>query len=290
MQQLILRYSKLFIALLTALLASSCVKYEIGNTFKSVSGSKNVITEKRNVSGSFDKVHVATLLDVEIEQGPNYTISVEADDNLHEYIVTEINGSTLKIYFDNVSIRNYKEAKVYVTLPEISELKASSSSEIEANGTIVSNDLTLKTSSTADISLSKVRAKSVTIEANSSSEIKVKEIYATTLQAKTSSTADFEAYVEADIINLEASSSSDMELKGKALELNAHTSSTATINAKELFVNNVIATSSSSSTIKTYPIVSLKAKASSTASVYYYNDPQSLEKETSSAGSVKKNR
>lgn len=290
MQQLILRYSKLFIALLTALTASSCVKYEIGNSFKSVSGSKNVITEKRNVSGNFDKIHVATLLDVEIEQGPNYEISVEADDNLHEYIVTEISGGTLKIYFDNVSIRNYKEAKVYVTLPEISELKASSSSEIEANGIIVSDNLTLKTSSTADISLSKVRAKSIDIEANSSSEIKVKEIYATTLRAKTSSTADFEAYVEADIINLEASSSSDMELKGKALELNAHTSSTATINAKELFVNNVIATSSSSSTIKTYPIISLKAKASSTASVYYYNDPQSIEKETSSAGSVKKNR
>ncbi len=290
MQQLILRFTKFVLALLTASMATSCIKYEIGTGFRTITGSKNVITEKRNVTSDFNKIHSSTVIDVVVEQAPTHEIVVKADDNLIEFLTTEIENNTLKIYFDDVSIRNFKEAKVYVKLPEISELKASSSSEINAVGTIVSESLTLKSSSTAKITLNKVRANDVDIKASSSSDIKVKEIYAVNLQAKTSSTADFEAYIEADNISLEASSSSDMDIKGKALELFAKTSSTATIDAKELFANNVTATSSSSSSIKTYPIVSLKAKASSTASIHYYNDPQNLEKETSSTGSVKKNK
>ncbi|MFA7445828.1 MAG: head GIN domain-containing protein [Flavobacteriaceae bacterium] len=290
MIQFVLRFSKFFLALLTAMLFSSCVKTYEFRGIDSVSGSGTVITQKREVTGNFDKIQVSSSLDVELEQAPTYEISVKADDNLLEYIVTEVEGNTLKIYFDNVSVANYKEAKIYVKTPEISELKASSSSEIEAKGTIISDELTLKTSSTADIKLDKVRAKNIDIEATSSSEIKVKEIYAVNIKAKTTSTADFEAYIEADVISAEASSSSDIELKGKALELNASTSSTATIDAKELLVNHVTAASSSSSTIKTHPILSLKAKASSASSVYYYNEPKTIEKETSSAGSVKKNR
>src|SRR5690606_25260671 len=104
MLQLVLRYSKFFLALLTALLAASCVKYEIGSNFKPISGSKNVITEKREVMGNFDKIQVSSTLEVELEQAPHYEISVQADDNLLEYIVTEVSGSTLNIYFDNVSV------------------------------------------------------------------------------------------------------------------------------------------------------------------------------------------
>ncbi len=59
------------------------------------------------------------------------------------------------------------------------------------------------------------------------------------------------------------------------------------IKTKELLVNNVVADASSSSTIKVNPIVSLKAKASSTGDIYYYNNPKNIEKKASSAGTIK---
>ena len=62
---------------------------------------------------------------------------MEADDNIMPYIVTEVEGNTLKVYFDNISVRNLKQAKVYVKMPEISELVASSSSEIEAKKPVI---------------------------------------------------------------------------------------------------------------------------------------------------------
>ena len=291
MIQLVLRVTKFCLVLLLTLFLGSC-KFDVQgpNFLNTISGSGNIIKEKREVLGNFDKIEVSSSIEVELEQAPNFEIIVEAEDNIIPYLLTEISGNTLKIHFDNVSVSLLKDAKVYVKMPEISELRASSSSEIEVKNSIKSEDLILKTSSTADIKLSEITAKSVIAEASSSSDIKIEKIYAVNFNAQSSSTAEIEIeYIESDKINLTANSSSDIVIKGKALDLNANTSSTGTIDAKYLLVNNVVASASSSSTIKTHPIVSLKAKASSTADVYYYNQPKEpVEKSISSSGSVER--
>lgn len=292
MIQLALRLAKFCLVFILSLFFGSCVNktFEIkGLTL--VSGSGNVITEKREVPKNFDKIRVSSTLKVELEQAPDFEIIVEADDNIIPYIVTEVSGSVLKVYFDNISVRNIKEAKVYVKMPEISELVASSSSEIKAKKPVKSDDLILKSSSTADIKLSEITAKSVIAESSSSSDIEIGRLYTISFKAQSSSTAEIDIeYIESDKIDLTASSSSDIDLKGKALDLSVKTSSTATVDAKELLVNNAMVSSSSSSKVSVYPIVSLKAKASSAADIYYYNNPKTIEKKTSSAGSVKKKK
>lgn len=290
MIQLVLRVTKFCLALLLTLFLGSC-KFDIqGPDFlNSVSGSGNVITEKREVQKNFDKIRVSTTLKVELEQASDFEIIVEADDNIMPYIVTEVEGNTLKVYFDNISVRNLKQAKVYVKMPEISELVASSSSEIEAKKPVKSDDLILKTSSTADIKLSEVIAKSLIAEASSSSDIEIGRLYTGSFKAQSSSTAEIDIeYIESDKIDLTASSSSDIDLKGKALDLSVKASSTAKVNAKELLVNEVKVSSSSSSKVTVYPIVSLNAKASSASDIYYYNEPKTIEKNSSSSGSVKR--
>ena len=289
MIQLVLRITKFCLTLLLALFLGSC-KFEVeAPFFNSVYGSGNVITENRDAPKNFNKIEVSSILKVELEQAPDFEIIVEADDNLIPYIVTEIEGSTLKVRFDKISVSHIREAKVYVKMPEISGLKASSSSEIVAKNPIQSDNLTLKTSSTADIKLSEVTAKSVVAEASSSSDIKIGRAYAENFKAQSSSTAEIDIeYIESDIIGLNASSSSDIKLKGKSLDLSVKTSSTATVDAKELLANNITVSSSSSSKALVYPIVSLNAKASSTADIYYYNEPKTIDKNTSSSGSVKR--
>lgn len=290
MIQLVLRVTKFCLVLLLTLFLGSC-KFDVQgpNFLNTISGSGNIIKEKREVLGNFDKIEVSSSIEVELEQAPNFEIIVEAEDNIIPYLLTEISGNTLKIHFDNVSVSLLKDAKVYVKMPEISELRASSS-EIEVKNSIKSEDLILKTSSTADIKLSEITAKSVIAEASSSSDIKIEKIYTLNFNAQSSSTAEIEIeYIESDKINLTANSSSDIVIKGKALDLNANTSSTGTIDAKYLLVNNVVASASSSSTIKTHPIVSLNAKASSASDIYYYNEPKEpVEKSISSSGSVER--
>lgn len=287
MIHLILRITKFCLIPIIILFFSSCkMEIEPGNFFTTIKGSGNVIAEIRNIQDSFDKIHVSSVIKVELEQSPNYEVIVKADDNLIPYVITDVEGSTLRIRLDKVSISNMKDIKVYIKMPNVNGLKATSSSEIDVKGEITSESISLISSSAADIKIGDIKAKYVSVEASSSSDIKVGRIFAVEFNATTTSTADFEAYVEADKIKINASSSSDVELKGKALDLVAQTSSTATIDAKELLVNNITATASSSSTSKVHPIVSLTASASSTADIYYYNEPKVIDKKTSSSGSV----
>src|SRR5690606_6445715 len=103
MIQLVLRVTKFCLALLLTLFLGSCnFNIQGPDFFDSVSGSGNVIIEKREVQKNFDKIRVSSLLKVELEQAPNYEIIVEADDNIIPYITTEVEGNTLKVYFDNV--------------------------------------------------------------------------------------------------------------------------------------------------------------------------------------------
>jgi len=94
--------------------------------------------------------------------------------------------------------------------------------------------------------------------------------------------------LEFDAIYCKASSGSSINIDGKALKLETYSSSGSDIDANELLVNDVIAKASSGGSINVHPIVSLEAKASSGGSVNYNIMPKSIEKSTSSGGSVEK--
>jgi len=63
-----------------------------------IQGSGNVIVEDRDVSG-FDKIVMAGAGQIIITQGDRESLSIETDDNLLEYISTEVKGDTLEIDF-----------------------------------------------------------------------------------------------------------------------------------------------------------------------------------------------
>ena len=147
------------------------------------------------------------------------------------------------------NVRTRSSRKVRVSLPVIEVLSSSS------GATISSNDV-LKTSS-------------LDLDASSGSEI--------------------ELSVEVENLISESSSGSEINLTGKAMKLEAKSSSGSEINASELLVNNVVASSSSGSSVDVHPIVSLDANASSGSSIKYFNLPQNITKNSSSGGSITKN-
>ncbi len=63
-----------------------------------VKGSGNIVTEERDVSG-FDSVVVSGLGRVIVTQGDEESLTVETDDNLMQYIETQVSGGTLELGF-----------------------------------------------------------------------------------------------------------------------------------------------------------------------------------------------
>lgn len=147
------------------------------------------------------------------------------------------------------SVKNTKFKTVYVSLPIIESLRTSSGASIKSKNILVVSLLETKASSGSEVKLS-VEAENLTCDSNSGSEIKI---------------------------------------NGKALQFNATASSGSDITADQLLTNDVIAKSSSGSSIKVHPILSLEAKASSGGDIKYYNTPKKMSKVNSSGGSIRAN-
>ena len=73
---------------------------------------------------------------MEISNGADYSLTVQNDENLIPYVVTEVNGGELNIHYkDGYSIMN-DHAKVIVTVPSIDRIATSGSGDITSSGTI----------------------------------------------------------------------------------------------------------------------------------------------------------
>ena len=212
---------------------------------KRVTGSGDVQKEERKAT-EFSGVRTSSAIDVYLSQGNNPRIVVEADDNLLEYIVTEVKNDVLRVYPDDVNIRRAERLRVYVTMKNIEFIGTSSAGDV--------------------IGETPVKAESLKISASSSGNVKL-EVYAKELFLTTSSAGD-------------------ITLKGTADYVEASTSSAGDIKAYDLEVKEADLSSSSAGDIKITVTERLKARASSAGDIYYYGNPEYVDSKSSSGGDV----
>ena len=235
---------KILPILFIATILSSCSV----NMFNRVNGNRNVVSENRKAGEDFTKIKVSNGLDLYLTQGNTQKITVEADENLQEIIITEIDKGTLKIYSEK-NIWKAKSRKVYVTVTNLEGLKATSGSDVYAKETLKVDDIAVSATSGADISIS-LDANAVTSSATSGSDVNLTgisnshvssatsgaSIDAYDLQSKevtvrVSSGADINIYAS-ESIAAKASSGGDIDFKGNPKNVTKKSSSGGSISAK----------------------------------------------------------
>ncbi len=219
--------ARIAIAALMALFFSSCnINFGRGKM-----GNGVVAKETRTVSENFSEVSASEGIDVYVTQGEEFSIEVEADENVIELIETDIKNGKLRVH----TIENIGRAtkKVYVVLPEVDGLYASSGADLETRNVIRSNKISLDASSGADIRASLV----------------------------------------AEEIEADASSGADIRLEGEGEMLRADASSGSGIRARDLSVRICYADASSGADIDVNVSESLIADASSGADISYTGNP-----------------
>lgn len=127
------------------------------------------------------------------------------------------------------------------------------------------------------------------LESSSGVSVKTNGVFTgTEIDIKTSSGSENNLNIEFDKIACQSTSGSTLNIKGKALCLTTRSSSGSTFDGSELIANEIDSESSSGSSTKVNPIISLIGKASSGSSIKYSNSPKTVTKEESSGGSVYK--
>jgi hypothetical protein len=231
-----------FIFVTLSLVLNACI---IDGWDNGISGNGNVVEETRNVSG-FTGVHASTGIDVYLYEGKDFDVKVEADENLMEIILTEVEGKMLVIKTDRVNIRNAKSKKVYVTLPKLDELKISSAGDCEGQTPFTCDDLRISISSAGDLDLE----------------------------------------VEAERIDLDISSSGDARISGRTNQLDASLSSAGDLHAFDLIADVVDVRVSSAGDARVHAEEEISMDASSAGNIYYRGDADVVHSRSSSAGDI----
>lgn len=184
-----------------------------GQIRRTVYGNNNVVKKVRE-AGKFTGLRVSSGIDVYLKQSGNESIEVEADENLHEYIQTEIRDGVLNVYTE-ANIREAEMKRVYVSMKEISSLKTSSAGDIIGETPLKTEKLELSASSAGDIKI----------------EVNAKEI-----EANISSSGDVTLTGEADILNASLSSAGDLNAYGlevREADVSASSAGDADINVSD---------------------------------------------------------
>ncbi|UCD63324.1 MAG: DUF2807 domain-containing protein [Candidatus Zixiibacteriota bacterium] len=210
------------------LLASSATAHDWWKIFscsKGIKGSGDLVTEERDVK-AFTKIKSSGSFDIFVTVGSEQSVSVTFDDNLIEYIITEVRGKTLKIYSDE-SINSRHDCRIEITAPSLESVRLSGSGDVEvvnldqdffeysvsgsgdmrAEGKVM--NLEVSVSGSGDIDTRELEAQDAVVTVSGSGDVRV---YASqSLDARVSGSGDISYYGDPDDVSSRVSGSGSIK-------------------------------------------------------------------------------
>lgn len=134
-----------------------------------IRGSGQMGTEDRDLD-AFDAIVVDNSTDLDIKIDEKFTATLEGDDNLLKYIITEVRHNTLYVTTeDDISINTRQNLRLYLTMPTLTALEIQGSSDVRAQD-LKSQDLFILIAGSGDVDMSGT-ADEIEIEIDGSGDV-----------------------------------------------------------------------------------------------------------------------
>lgn len=161
---------KTFIGILTLLVISTNLNAQVFT--KNIKGNGRITTENRSLS-NYDKISVAGAFDVNLVKGKEGAISIEAEENLMEYIETEVENGHLKIHpKKGYQLRSTKTIVITVPFKTLEAVSLAGSGNVSSKDVLNSTDLDLSLAGSGELDLA-VSTKKLTSKIAGSGNIKL---------------------------------------------------------------------------------------------------------------------
>ena len=237
---------KIIVTTLLSLTLFSC-NFDI-NMNPGVKGNGDVVIEERTTNEPYSAIKATEGLDVYLTQSDNESIIVEADENLQDLILTEVENGVLKIHTKQ-NIGSATSKKIKISFKNISSIISTSGSDVYSTNTISVENLELKSTSGSDMKLSvntnvlnckstsgsDMRLSGTTTklnaEATSGSDIKAADLMAKSSHVKATSGADITVNTSKELI-AKASSGGDVKYYGNPEKVNKSDSPSGSVKQK----------------------------------------------------------
>ena len=217
---------------------------------RKVEGNGNMTTVSRSV-GDYDRISLEGFMDVELVKGNEGSLKIEAEENLQEYIITEVNDGQLEISVKrgtNLEPSRNRNIKVTVPFENLEEVNLTGSGDIYSSEVITAENFETSLTGSGDIKL----------------PVKAKNARAT------------------------ITGSGDIELKGSANDFTCKVTGSGDISAFDFQCERVQATVIGSGDIKVYATEELQANIPGAGDIEYRGNPKKEDFKTLGAGSISK--
>lgn len=195
---------------------------------RGIKGSGNLQTEKREVS-DFKAVEVGGVFKVEITAQKDFDVQIEADDNLLQYIETEINGETLEISTSKrISTRN--PIIVKIGAPDIENMEVSGASSVVL-GNLNNDSLRIDLSGASNVKVEGI-TKNLTIDLSGASRINAENLQAENVSVDASGASKADVFAS-NKLKADLSGASKVAYSGSPKDLIKKTSGASKISEKK---------------------------------------------------------
>lgn len=190
--------------LLSAFLLTSC-------GLRVIQGSGDITRENRNVS-DFNSIEFSGFGRLLVTQGNEETLSIEVDDNLLQYINTEVVGNTLRIDFDdNVLVRPADSIIFRLSVIELNSIDVSGAGSFEI-GELVADSLDVTMNGAGKIDIDSIEAAELRVVVNGAGSINIAGTV-DTQEIEVSGVGDFNALdLESEQATVNISGAGDADL------------------------------------------------------------------------------
>ena len=193
----------------------------------SVKGSGVAKTEARE-TGDFKGVDVSGVFQVDVVAGKEFKVEVEADDNLLQYIKTEVRDDVLRIE-SSERLRSESPLRIRVSAPNIETIEASGASRVSVEG-VKNSSISLDTSGASKVRLQGETA-NLRIEVSGASSIDASALQSQNADVDASGASNVDLVVTGQF-NSEASGASRISYSGNPTSVEKSSSGASRISSK----------------------------------------------------------
>lgn len=169
------------------------IKFSVN--FGAARGSGNIVTERREVSG-FKSVDVGGVFQVEIVAQKEFSVEIEADDNLIGLIQTTVDGGTLRIESDK-RLKSKSPIKIRISAPDIDGLQVSGAAKVTA-ANLKSQSLKIESSGGSRVTVSGETVK-LKVESSGGAKVNAGDLAAVDADIEGSGGSSVEVNVTGDL-------------------------------------------------------------------------------------------
>lgn len=178
-----------------------------------VIGSGKGIVQPRDLVGSFDSLEVTGSAGIDVRRGDRCTIEVHGEDNLVDFLETELVGSTLQVGIKRgVNFTSHLPLKVVATAPAVREVDLSGSGDVRLSG-LDQDELRVELRGSGDV-VADGRASTVSLALQGSGDIDTRRLQARKATIKLHGSGDVRVFASEEA-KVRLHGSGDVTVKGR---------------------------------------------------------------------------